>query len=47
MLHFIVEGRTQELPGLLGLAAYVALAPFIGVHEANGFVDLKLAELRS
>ena len=47
VLHFIVERRTQELPGLLGLAAYVALAPFIGVREANRFVDLKLAELRS
>jgi AcrR family transcriptional regulator len=46
VVHFIVAGRTAEVSGLLGLAAYTALAPVIGVREANSFVDRKLASLR-
>jgi AcrR family transcriptional regulator len=41
----IRQGRTDELPGLVPLGVYVAIAPFTGADFANGLVDRKLEEL--
>jgi AcrR family transcriptional regulator len=43
---FIRQGRTDELPGLVPLGVYVAIAPFTGITFANELVDRKLGGLR-
>jgi AcrR family transcriptional regulator len=43
---FIREERVDELPGLVALGIYAALAPFTGVEFANDLIDRKLGELR-
>ena len=45
-LQLLVEERVDELPGLLPLATYLTVAPFIGVGDANRFVERQLAALR-
>jgi AcrR family transcriptional regulator len=44
--HTIRNGRGSELPGLLPLIAYVALAPFTGTDAANELIERKVRESR-
>ncbi len=41
---YLIEGRAEELPGLLPIAAYTSLTPFIGREVANELVERKLRE---
>lgn len=45
VIELIAEDRLVELPGLVAIAVYLALAPYIGVQAANEFVEHKLDEL--
>ncbi len=39
--------RVQLLPRLTSHAAYLVLAPFLGIEQANEFIDAKLAQARA
>jgi AcrR family transcriptional regulator len=41
------DGRARQLPRLAYHAAYLALAPFLGVDGANEFLDAKLLEVQT
>jgi AcrR family transcriptional regulator len=40
-------GKSAELPGLLGQAVFIALAPFLGAEAAGGFVEGKLGAVEA
>jgi AcrR family transcriptional regulator len=44
--HTLRHGRNQDMPGLVPLMTYIALAPFTGAAAACEFVDRKVREAR-
>ena len=44
---YVRHDRAEELSRLLPLITYVILAPFIGIDEANEFIERKLREARA
>jgi AcrR family transcriptional regulator len=44
--HTLRHGRNKDMPGLVPLMTYIALAPFTGADAACEFVDRKVREAR-
>ena len=47
VLRLLASDRVDELPGMLPLATYVTVVPFIGARPGNDFVQEKLAARRA